>query len=60
MTIIIFSLALELGRPKDPRFLLEAAMKNNLEFTTIQNALEINSKIPLYICDKIEDRLNEL
>ena len=46
--------------PKDPRFLLEAAMKNNLEFNTIQNALEINSKIPLYICDKIEDRLNEL
>jgi UDP-N-acetyl-D-glucosamine dehydrogenase len=40
--------------PKDPRFLLYAAKKYNIEFSTIENALKINIEIPKYICDSIE------
>ena len=43
--------------PKDPRFLTYAATKNNLKFSTIENALEINLNIPIHICDKIEENL---
>ena len=45
--------------PKDPRFLLESAKKMNQDFVTIQNALEINLKMPKYISDKIEQTLEE-
>lgn len=45
--------------PKDPRFLLEASKKLNLNFTTIENALEINFKIPKYICNSIESVLEQ-
>ena len=41
--------------PKDPRFLLESARKKNLEFVTIENALEINMKMPKYISEKIQE-----
>ena len=40
--------------PKDPRFLLDAAKKYNIEFSTIENALKINFEIPKYICESIE------
>ena len=43
--------------PKDPRFLSQAAIENNLKFSTIENALEINLDIPKHICDKIEENL---
>ena len=43
--------------PKDPRFLLDAAKRNNLKFSTIENALEINLDIPIHICNKIEENL---
>jgi len=39
--------------PKDPRFLLESAKKNNLNFSTIENALQINRFMPKYISDSI-------
>ena len=45
--------------PKDPRFLLESAKKMNQEFVTIENALEINLKMPRYITDKIEEILEQ-
>ena len=43
--------------PKDPRFLSHAATENDLKFSTIENALEINLNIPKHICDKIEECL---
>jgi UDP-N-acetyl-D-glucosamine dehydrogenase len=43
--------------PKDPRFLSHAATENNLKFSTIENALEINLNIPKHICNKIEENL---
>jgi UDP-N-acetyl-D-glucosamine dehydrogenase len=43
--------------PKDPRFLLDAAKKNNLEFSSIENALRINAHIPKHICQNIEEYL---
>jgi len=46
--------------PKDPRFLLEAAKKNDLKFSTIENALQINFEIPKYICDSIERTIRKL
>ena len=46
--------------PKDPRFLLDAAKKNNLKFSTIENALQINFEIPKYICDSIEKTIEKL
>jgi len=45
--------------PKDPRFLLESAKKMKQDFVTIENALEINLKMPKYISDKIEQILEE-
>jgi len=46
--------------PKDPIFLLDSAKKFGLEFTTIQDALKINSFIPKYIANTITKTLNEL
>ena len=46
--------------PKDPRFLLESAKKRNLNFETIKHALKINEYMPKYICNSIEDKLNEM
>jgi nucleotide sugar dehydrogenase len=46
--------------PKDPRFLLDAAKKSNVKFSTIENALQINFEIPKYICNSIENRLEKL
>lgn len=46
--------------PKDPRFLLESAKKSDLDFETIQHALEINSKMPLHICNYIEKSIERL
>ena len=45
--------------PKDPRFLSHAAIKNKIKFSTIENALEINLKIPVHICNKIEKNLQK-
>ena len=46
--------------PKDPRFLLDAAKKFGIKFSTIENALQINFEIPKYICDSIERTLGKL
>ena len=46
--------------PKDPRFLLESAKKFDIKFATIENALQINSKMPAYICNSIERTLGKL
>jgi len=46
--------------PKDPRFLLDAAKKYDLKFSTIENALQINFEIPKYICDSIETTIKKL
>jgi len=46
--------------PKDPRFLLDAAKKFGIKFSTIENALQINFEIPKYICDSIERSLEKL
>ena len=43
--------------PKDPRFLLESAKKNDLEFTIIENALNTNLQMPAYIVNSIEKSL---
>ena len=45
--------------PKDPLFLLESAKKTKVKFTTIENALKVNQKIPNYICDSIESMIND-
>ena len=45
--------------PKDPRFLLDAAKKFDVNFSTIENALNINFEIPKYICDSIERKIEE-
>jgi len=46
--------------PKDPRFLLDAAKKYDLKFSTIENALQINFEIPKYICNSIEKTIEKL
>lgn len=46
--------------PKDPRFLLDAAKKFNVKFSTIENALQINFEIPKYICNSIESKIGKL
>jgi len=46
--------------PKDPKFLLESAKNQGLEFKTLENALWINSYIPQYIVNSIENTLDEL
>ena len=43
--------------PKDPRFLLESAKKNDLEFTIIENAINTNLQMPVYITNSIEKSL---
>ena len=44
--------------PKDPRFLLESAKKNDLKFTSIENAINTNLQMPSYIANSIEKSLN--
>jgi len=46
--------------PKDPRFLLDAAKKAGVKFSTIEKALQINFEIPKYICNSIETSLEKL
>jgi len=46
--------------PKDPRFLLQSAQKNGVEFGIIENALKINSQMPVYIANSIEKSLELL
>jgi len=46
--------------PKDPTFLLDLAKQNSFTFSSIGNAIEINSEIPKYIVDSIEKILNDL
>lgn len=43
--------------PKDPRFLLESAKKNDLKFTIIENAINTNLQMPVYIVNSIEKSL---
>ena len=43
--------------PKDPKFLIEAAKKHNLSLSTIENAFDVNVRMPKYICEKIEQSL---
>jgi len=43
--------------PKDPRFLLESARKNDFKFSIIENALITNLQMPLYITNSIEKSL---
>ena len=44
--------------PKDPRFLLESAKKNDLKFTIIENAINTNLQMPAYIANSIEKSLD--
>ena len=46
--------------PKDPRFLLESAKKFNTNFVTIENALNINKKMPKYVSNSIEKSIKKL
>jgi len=46
--------------PKDPRFLLDAAKKFGVKFSTIENALQINFEITKYICNSIQSKLEKL
>ena len=46
--------------PKDPRFLLDSAKKFNSEFATIEGALKVNSLMPEYIVNSIEQMINKL
>lgn len=45
--------------PKDPRFLLESSKKFGSQFTTIHNALEINSYVPTYISEHVDDIISK-
>ncbi|MFB5608367.1 MAG: nucleotide sugar dehydrogenase, partial [Candidatus Nitrosomaritimum yanchengensis] len=46
--------------PKDPIFLVKSSKKFGFNYKTIESALEINSKIPKYIANRIVKTLNEL
>lgn len=46
--------------PKDPRFLLESAKKFQTNFITIENALNINAKMPKYIANSIENTIKKI
>ena len=46
--------------PKDPRFLLESAKKLGSEFETIENAIRVNTLMPNYICESIEENVCKL
>lgn len=45
--------------PKDPQFLVEAAEREGLGFTTVSNALEVNARVPGLVCDSISRLLEE-
>lgn len=46
--------------PKDPTFLLDLAKQNKMNFSSVQNAISVNSMIPKYIADTIKNTLSEL
>ena len=46
--------------PKDPRFLLQSAKKFETNFTTIENALNINFLMPRYIANSIEKSIEKM
>lgn len=46
--------------PKDPRFLLESSKKVHTSFTTIENALRINTLMPTYIVNSINDTFEKM
>ena len=46
--------------PKDPVFLSESAKMFGYEFTTIQNALETNLRMPRYVADRIDCMLRDM
>ena len=46
--------------PKDPRFLISSAKRHNTEFSTISNALKINSIMPNYIVNSIKNILEKM
>lgn len=46
--------------PKDPIFLLESARENNLQFSSIKEALRTNLFVPKYIVGSIEEILDNL
>ena len=46
--------------PKDPRFLLESAKKHDLDFSTLQNALRVNTIMLRYVVDSVDKMLTEL
>ena len=45
--------------PKDPKFLADLAKKMGLNFTSIEGALALNSQLPRYICDSIQETIEE-
>jgi len=45
--------------PKDPTFLLDLAKQKGFNFSSIQNSLLINSILPGYIVNSIEESLNK-
>jgi len=45
--------------PKDPTFLSDTAKKIGMTFSSIENALEINSMIPQYVADSIVSVLEQ-
>jgi len=46
--------------PKDPRFLIESGKSLGFNFSSIENAININFQIPNYIVNSIEKSLEEL
>ena len=46
--------------PKDPTFLTESAKKMGFNFSSIENAIKINSMVPIYIVDSIKKSLDKL
>ena len=43
--------------PKDPRFLLESAKVNGINFNTIEHSLKINDFMPKYIANVIDSKI---
>jgi len=46
--------------PKDPRFLLESAKVNGINFNTIEHSLKINEFMPKYIANVIDGKTQSL
>jgi len=45
--------------PKDPKFLLESAKTFGINFDTLENALNVNSKLITYISNMIMQKINQ-